>query len=111
MYRLKINQEGNNFILVEGPNLGEVKKIADTYLKLSGVPEVTRGIYKQVWQEIGEPEYEPSSYSCRACRSYSQDRIKKLEEALEFIANAQSEDQIEQITRIAHDALKGSRNE
>ena len=87
MYRLKINQEGNNFILVEGSNLEEVKRTADTYLKLSGVPEVTKVIYEQVWQEIGEPKYEPSSYSCRACGSYSQDRIKKLEEALRKYAD------------------------
>lgn len=87
MYRLKINQEGNNFILVEGSNLEEVKRTANTYLRLSGVPEVTRVIYEQVWQEIGEPKYEPSSYSCRACGSYSQDRIKKLEEALRKYAD------------------------
>lgn len=59
-------------------------------------------------------KYEPTSYSCRACKNATDSEIKRLREALELIAktkfyfaSGEEEKQIRRVCEIAEEALKG----
>lgn len=54
-------------------------------------------------------KYEPTSYSCRACKNATDKKVKHLREALEVILDAAQKDEpcILAIKTIAYTALKG----
>ena len=81
MYRLII-QVDNGTVCIDCATLEELYPEMEYYRSLKGVRSVEAS--KMAWVPI---TFEPSSYSCRACKSYSQERIRKLEEALKKYAD------------------------
>ena len=56
-------------------------------------------------------KYEPTSYSCRACKNATDEEIKRLREALEVILEAAQKDEpcVLAIKAVAYMALKGGK--